>query len=532
MTEDVVARIRAEFERVVGPEGVDSTPDRLKAASTAAFQTTHTIPLIVRPANREQVQECVRAAYRLDVPLYTVSTGKNWGYGSKVPSATNSVLLDLGRMTRILDYNEENAYVTVEPGVTQQQLFEFLAERGARLWMDCTGASPLASVMANSVERGFGHSPYADHFAHVCNLEVVLPDGEFIETGHGRFGAASAPTYRWGVGAVLDGLFSQSNLGIVTRCTLWLMPKPEYFEAFFFRCEDAGALPDVVEALRPLRLDGTLKSGVHIGNGYKVLGGLRQYPWEETGGATPLQPDVLARLARKMEFGAWNASGGLYGTRAQVAESRRLIRRALRGRVQRLTFVNERLLRLAGSVAGVYRLFTGWDLRRTIELVRPLFGLLQGVPTGHPLKSVYWRKRTPPPQEMDPLRDRCGLIWCAPVAPLRGEHAAKLSGIATEVLLRHGFEPMISITLLTERTLACIVSISYDRDVDGEDERAMECHHEAMAAFRQAGYHFYRLGIQSMKESASGGAYGALMAKLKIALDPARILSPGRYEDE
>ncbi|MEZ5353879.1 MAG: FAD-binding oxidoreductase [Bryobacteraceae bacterium] len=519
-----------EFQQILGEDAVDLRPERLQVASTALFHTTQTVPAILRPATREQVQQCVRLANRLGIRLYPLSTGRNWGYGSTVPPVSDTAIVDLGRMRKILDYSEENAYVTVEPGVTQQQLFDFLAERGSRLWMDCTGASPKASVVANALERGFGHSPYADHFAHACNLEVVLPDGDCIETGHGRFGAASSPTYRWGSGAVLDGLFSQSNLGIVTRCTLWLMPKPDHFEAFFFRCDDEQGLASIIDALRPLRLDGSLKSGVHIGNAYKVLAGLRQYPWEETGGRTPLRPEVLARLSGKMQFGAWNASGGLYGTRAQVAESRRLLRRALRGKVRKLTFVNERLLTLAERIAPLFHLVARWDLRRTIDLVRPLFGLLQGVPTDYPLRSVYWRKRTPPPDDMDPNRDRCGLIWCAPVAPTRGEHATRLASIATEVLLRHGFEPMISITLLTERTLACIVSISYDRDVAGEDERAMACHDAAMAAFRAAGYHFYRLGIQSMSHAASPGDYSALMAKLKNAMDPAGILAPGRYE--
>jgi hypothetical protein len=42
------------------------------------------------------------------------------------------------------------------------------------------------------VERGFGHTPYGDHFAHSCGYEVVLPDGTMIETGMARF-ASPAP---------------------------------------------------------------------------------------------------------------------------------------------------------------------------------------------------------------------------------------------------------------------------------------------------------------------------------------------------
>src|SRR6202000_2109816 len=121
--------------------------------------------------------------------------------------------------------------------------------------MDCTGASPLCSLLGNTMERGFGHTPYGDHFAASCGLEVVLPEGEVIETGFARFpGASTAPLYRWGVGPTIDGLFSQSNFGIVTRMTIWLMPEPEYFQAYYFRCEEPRHLESCIDALRPLRM--------------------------------------------------------------------------------------------------------------------------------------------------------------------------------------------------------------------------------------------------------------------------------------
>jgi 4-cresol dehydrogenase (hydroxylating) len=89
-------------------------------------------------------------------------------------------------MNRILDFHEELGYVTVEPGVTQGQLMEFLRQRKSRLWMDGTGSSPQCSLIGNTIERGFGHTPYGDHFGNVCGFEVVLANGEAIETGLAR----------------------------------------------------------------------------------------------------------------------------------------------------------------------------------------------------------------------------------------------------------------------------------------------------------------------------------------------------------
>src|SRR5215469_17010792 len=111
---------------VVGPEHVVTSTSQLIAAETGTFATGHRIPAVVRPANRIEVQECVRVANRWRVPVYPISTGRNWGYGSRMPAADGCALLDLGRMNRILDFNEDLAYVTLEPGVTQGQLVEFL----------------------------------------------------------------------------------------------------------------------------------------------------------------------------------------------------------------------------------------------------------------------------------------------------------------------------------------------------------------------------------------------------------------------
>jgi 4-cresol dehydrogenase (hydroxylating) len=231
-----------------------------------------------------------------------------------------------------------------------------------------------------------------------------------------------------------------------------------------------------------------------------------------------------------MNFGAWNGSGGLYGTRAQVAEARRLLRRALAGKVSRLQFLDDRRLALATRFSRLFGLTAGWDLSRALELVRPVYGLLKGQPTDRPLAGAYWRKRTPPPEKMNPDRDRCGLLWYSPVAPAEGGHARILASISSEVLLAHGFEPMLSITLITDRALICVISITYDRETPGEDRRAMACYSELTKLISAKGYIPYRLGIQSMDEMNAGGAYARFMEGIKRVADPAGILSPGRYE--
>lgn len=524
-----VAAAVSEWRDAIGSAYVSTDSGDLRRSGTATFPTASTVTAILRPADRAGVQRCVRIANRYRIPLYPISTGKNWGYGSRSP-VRDAALLDLGRLNRIIELNEALGYVTLEPGVTQQQLYEYLRERGSHFWMDATGASPDCSIIGNTLERGFGHTPMGDHCSHACGFEVVLPTGDCIETGFGRFPDSRAtPVSRWGTGPSLDGLFSQSNLGIVTRMTIWLMPAPDHYCAFFVQTE--GPIGEIVDALRPLRLNGTIRSVVHIGNDYKVLSSGGQYPWTEANGVTPLPRDVVAQLKSKHGIGRWNASGGLYGTRAHVREARAALRRAVQGKASRVTFVDRRTLTLARALDKPYRMLTGReDLSRALRLAPPLLGLLAGVPTTEFLKSAYWRKRTPPPDDADPDRDMCGLLWSSPVAPSIGADVQAVADISEERLLAHGFEPLISVSLINERATISTIALTYDREVPGEDARAVACYREVTARLLERGYPPYRLNSGAMDVGRPEGAFGDVIRAVKKALDPHGILAPGRYE--
>jgi 4-cresol dehydrogenase (hydroxylating) len=514
----------------LGAEYVITDSAALQEASTSTFATKGRAVVIIRPGNRAEVQQCVHVANRFGVPLYPFSSGKNWGYGSKAP-VQDGVLLDLGRLNRIIDFDEELAYVTIEPGVTQRQLFEFLAKRNSKLWMDATGASPECSIVGNTLERGFGHTPMGDHCANACAFEVVLPTGDCIETGYGRFpGAKAGALDRSGVGPSLDGLFAQSSFGIVTRMTVWLMPQPECFRAFFFSCNTERQLQPLVEALRSLRLSGTLRSVVHVGNDYKVLAGSSQYPWKDVGGRVPLDRAFMERVRRRLGIGCWNGCGGLYGTRAQVSAAKAVLRRALAGKVDRLQFVDDRILRIVARYGKPFRFVTGWDLNRTLKVLAPVYNLMKGIPTDAPLESAYWRKKTAIPASMDPDRDGCGLLWCSPTFPSTGAHAADVADVATRIVLEHGFEPQMSISLKGDRNSICVIAISYDRAVPGEDERALSCYKTLTQELLARGYPPYRLNIESMRYVSSSTEYSQVLRSLKAALDPGGILAPGRYE--
>jgi FAD/FMN-containing dehydrogenase len=516
---DPVLEIVAALRDAIGGSHVASDPSSLEQASTATFAAAARVAAIAWPADSAEVRACLAVARRFRLPVYPVSRGKNWGLGSRVPTRDQSLLLDLGRMNGIVDFDEQMAWVTVEPGVTFAALYDFLRARGARLFANATGASPEASVVGNALERGDGAGPYGDRASYVCALEVVLPTGECVHTGFGRFEKNPlAPLARWGVGPALDGLFSQSNLGIVTRMTLWLTPLPRSLAAVRFSIVDAERLAPLVEALRELRLEGTLRSVTGLWNDYRVLSTRGQYPWQLTGGKTPLMRAVLDTIRDEWGGGRWFGLTALYAASAeQGAAHRARVERVIAPLVDHLSIEAR-----DGEPVSGHELFHEQD---------PAFQFLQGIPHEGSLKSVYWRKRTPPALPLDPERDRCGVLWACPALPFRGADAERGTALAEQVMLEHGFEPLLAMIAQTERVLYLVPLITYDRDVAGEDARALACHDALLERAIAEGYLPYRLGIQSMNAlPAPRDDWAAVLRRIKRAFDPDDVLAPGRYD--
>ena len=87
----------------------------------------------------------------------------------------------------------------------------------------------------------------------------------------------------------------------------------------------------------------------------------------------------------------------------------------------------------------------------------------------------------------------------------------------------------MSISLATERTAICVITISYDRAVAGEDERAFQCYRTLVEELLARGYPPYRLTVRSMNYLGTPSPTASALAAVKHALDPNGILAPGRY---
>ena len=144
---------------------------------------------------------------------------------------SGSVVLDLKRMNRVLEVNERNAYALVEPGVSYFDLYR--SHPGAKAQgLDRLPDPGWGSLIGNALDHGGGYTEpqFRNHFDSHCGMEVVLANGELLRTGMGAMPARrpGSNTSR-GYGPWIDGMFSQSNFGVVTKMGFWLMPEPDAY---------------------------------------------------------------------------------------------------------------------------------------------------------------------------------------------------------------------------------------------------------------------------------------------------------------
>lgn len=550
-----------EIVEIVGDLYVKTDEQTLARYSRSTHGTPSWPLAVVWPSNRSEVCQIVRLVEEANIQIkseggegtgqigiYPISCGKNYGYGDAAPvqgvSGTEdqneggSVVMDLGRMNRIVEVNEEMGYAVIEPGVTQGQLYDFLSHHHPDLWMDATGAGLASSFVGNTLDRGFGHTRYGDHFLSTCSMEVVLADGRVLNTGYGHYENAKAKrAYRYGIGPYLDGLFAQSNMGIVTQIGLWLMPAPEAFSAFFFAVDTQEDVLALIDRLSKLRMQGLLQSTIHIANDLRTISAKMRYPWERAGGKTPLPKELRAALRGELGIGAWNGCGAIYGTRGTVRATQKTLAKALKGICGggrgRLAFLDDRKLALAHGVRRALGIVgAGRKLQDLLETVEPVYGLLKGVPNDDALKGAAWRVRDPDPGHPVDLMDaHAGIMWVSPVVPAQGSAAKEVLAIVEPIYERYGFEALITFTMITERAMCCVTNLAFDVRETEEVARAQACYNELMPALMAAGYQPYRTGPHGFKKLATGSSvFWDVVKSLKETMDPQGMISPGRYE--
>ena len=236
---------------ILGPERVSRDPmerlihshDVASLPKIALLQWKMIPDFVVVPKTVEEVSRLVELAYEAGLPV--VPRGGGTGLvGGAVPNR-GGVLVDMRRMDRVEAVDLERRTVTVQAGRTWKELADIAGSRGLFLPIAPLGApaSTIGGWYSNG-GVGIGSYKYGDARDLVLELEAVLPSGEIVRTADGNVDLSMA------YGNMNPAFFgAEGTVGLITRATLQLYPKPEALMPFsysFPALRDAQEVPAAI----------------------------------------------------------------------------------------------------------------------------------------------------------------------------------------------------------------------------------------------------------------------------------------------
>lgn len=528
---------QTQWQQLLGVTRVLTTPESLaKYHLDTTEPQPREIPCVILAHNIEEIIQIVKIAGACHVSLYPISTGNNWGYGSANPVTSGCVILDLSGMNKISNYDAQLGIVTTEPGVTQGMLADFLKSQNDEFMAPVTGAGPQASILGNALERGYGLTPVADHFLSLMSLEAVLPDGSVYRSAlHSKGCETIDQVFKWGIGPYLDGIFAQGNFGIVTKITIQLAHRPEAVGAFICEMRDEKDLEKAVLLVREtLREMGGMTGSINVMNSLRLLSMSAPYPFEAIAKDPENFITILKKMAADLDFAPWTCVGSFYGKKEVINVTKKLLRAKLYSHNKRLMFLSRKQILILEKILRFLPTSISQVPLMRIKKMQMTFDILEGRPSQIALPLCYRKLPQGAPKDasllLNPAKDGCGIMWYAPLVPMKTDIVRQYVDFVHEVCKKHYIEPLITLTSLSDRCFDSTVPILFDAKNPKEVAQAKACLNELFNEGQKLGFYPYRASIDMMDQVVSADqTFWKLQKKLKDAVDPQGIVAPGRY---
>ncbi len=231
---------------------VDLSGESLKLNQSDVFFTAMAPPVaVVFPTAVAQVQDLIKSAGEVGFSIAPKGAGLSYSDGY-IPHNAHTVIVDMCKLNQIMEINERDRYVTVQPGVTWEQLHDALAKTGLRtpFWGTFSGKYATIGGAVSQGAKFFGSGNQGSVAESVLSLDVVIGDGSLVSTGSAATPHNPSPFYRY-YGPDLTGLFlgDCGAYGIKTRLTLQLIPAPQSIKTASFSFQSAadmiGAMTEI-----------------------------------------------------------------------------------------------------------------------------------------------------------------------------------------------------------------------------------------------------------------------------------------------
>jgi FAD/FMN-containing dehydrogenase len=225
---------------ILGPEGLLLDEESRRLHSTDLFGPGGLVTAVVRPASIEELSAAVAEIAGAGLILLPRGGGLTYVQGYVAPEA-GAIAVDMRRMNRILEINEQDMLVTVEAGVTWMQIYDALEPLGLRLPFFGTFSGRGATV-GGGLSNGalfLGTARYGTSAEIVLGMQVVLADGSILHTGQTAITTAKRPFTRT-FGPDTTGLFTHDAgaLGIKGIVTLRMIRAPAFTDYLSFGFQD------------------------------------------------------------------------------------------------------------------------------------------------------------------------------------------------------------------------------------------------------------------------------------------------------
>jgi hypothetical protein len=373
-------------------------------------------------------------------------------------------------------------------------------------------------------------------------MEVLLPDGECVRTGQWAVNDSPAAfACKASFGPQVDGLFLQSNLGVVTKLAIWMQPQPETTMTVKLEMDHLEDLEDLIEILSKLRLEDIINNDPSIFDVFRRISRLgprhQIYP-----GAGAMPESLVHELMEKHNLPYWTTWFSLYGPKDIV--------------MSRLAIIQKRANSINPRAKLSYKMFEGKDGERVdaAEIPTEWQPGNAGVPN---IAFATTLDFNTPPGGIG------GHLDYSPILPYDGKMALRWYKDATAICNRHGFDSFVGGHAFS-RHLTLVHLILFNRLDKDHVQKSADVWHDLAGKAKEYGIVNYRTHLDHMGEFVTkvysrlaadipdlvqdsydfnNNAYRRFVETLKVrrmacivilplisqgSLDPNGILSPGK----
>ena len=237
-------QIKEKLSRIVGSGNISDDTEKLRAYSSDYSLSKPGMPsYVVYPESAKDIQGIIRLANTENIPVVPCSSGVHF-YGNTIPLQAG-IIMDLSKMNKILNIDERNRFVRIEPGVTWEQLQSELAKHDFMAICPFL-PHPQKSALTSHLEREPACITKFEYTDNLVTMEVVLPDGELFRTGSACVPGFPDKSLSEGVNISGPGDFmwprlfqgAQGTLCVATWIQCKIEHRPRVNKTFFIPFED------------------------------------------------------------------------------------------------------------------------------------------------------------------------------------------------------------------------------------------------------------------------------------------------------